>query len=101
MGYDEVVVPLSNGVSEMKILATEIVTTRKTPMTILVVQSESNPNKTYRVDASAGRCSCPGWIYSRTGAPCKHLRQLGISSMARTPRKADVAPAPENYAEQL
>lgn len=49
---------------------------------IVEVQSDSNPNKKYRVDISNRRCSCQGWtMHARsdgTRNSCKHLRALGF-----------------------
>jgi len=47
------------------------------------VRSKSNPDKTYTVDMTNGRCSCPAWIFQRGGdrAICKHLRMLGFKQI--------------------
>ena len=47
------------------------------------VKSKSTPGKTYTVDMTFGRCSCPAWIYQRGGerAICKHLRMLGFKQV--------------------
>ena len=51
---------------------------------IIEVTSSSNPNKTYKVDLTLGRCSCLGWTrHAKNGErkPCKHLRELGYVSL--------------------
>lgn len=49
---------------------------------IVLVGSDTNPDKAYRVDVTHGRCSCPAWTHQKTGngnrAPCKHLQRLGF-----------------------
>ena len=49
--------------------------------TVVEVPSESNPDRMYRVDVTAGRCSCPGWKFHArkdgSRSPCKHLRRFG------------------------
>lgn len=51
------------------------------------VQSESNPNKTYTVDMTFGRCSCPAWKFQKGGQRnlCKHLRKLGFKQIIEAP----------------
>ena len=48
---------------------------------VIEIRSQSNPNKTYRVDTVNGRCSCPSWIFQKgkVRTPCKHLRQMGYT----------------------
>lgn len=52
---------------------------------VVEVRSKSNPNKTYRVDLTNGRCSCPAWKFIKKGTterrPCKHLRALGYVAL--------------------
>jgi hypothetical protein len=46
---------------------------------IVLVNSDSG-DKQYRVDLTAQKCSCPGWIFSKNyPRNCKHLRRLGYS----------------------
>ncbi len=78
---------------------------------VVEVKSKSNPNKTYRVDLTNGRCSCPAWIYQRGGTrkPCKHLRELGYVEIPRTqdqvevqePKKVVLDSIPETIGEVL
>lgn len=51
---------------------------QSTETTIITMQSESNPNISYRVDAIKGECSCKGWTMHFPRRPCKHLRQVGF-----------------------
>ena len=53
--------------------------------TIIEIQSSSG-TKTYKVDLTLGRCSCPGWtMHSKNGdrTPCKHLKAFGFVKLAR------------------
>jgi predicted nucleic acid-binding Zn finger protein len=47
---------------------------------VVVDVNSSSGSRTYRVDLTYGRCSCPAWIYQKGGVrkPCKHLRALGF-----------------------
>jgi len=46
------------------------------------VKSRSNPDVSYTVDMTFGRCSCPAWKFSKAingvRKPCKHLKALGF-----------------------
>jgi hypothetical protein len=53
---------------------------------VVQVRSSSNPSKTYTVDMTHGRCSCPAWIFQKTKlgetrATCKHLKKLGFKQL--------------------
>jgi hypothetical protein len=50
---------------------------------VVTVRSKSNPNVTYTVDMTHGRCSCPAWKFQKGGErkPCKHLRALGFKQV--------------------
>jgi len=54
---------------------------------IVEVKSQSSKTgKTYRVDMTHGRCSCPAWIFQKakvgeTRAICKHLSALGFKQL--------------------
>lgn len=82
-----------------EILKTEIVksNTVRGSYAVFTVPSRSNPNKTYRVDMTNGRCDCPAWKFARAGAdgkraPCKHLREFGYTEntvVAGLPAKPD------------
>ena len=72
---------------------------------IIVEVKSTGSNRTYRVDLTAGRCSCPAWKFQKGGerSPCKHLRSLGFTKIIamtdlKEPKK-EVAPA--IYADQL
>lgn len=54
---------------------------------VIEVPSESNPAKTYRVDVTNGRCSCPAWKFQKDGERniCKHLRKLGFKQIIDAP----------------
>jgi hypothetical protein len=46
---------------------------------IVLVPSESNPARSYRVDVTHGRCNCPAWTHQKGDRwPCKHLKSLGF-----------------------
>lgn len=47
------------------------------------VKSKSNPNVSYTVDVTLGRCSCPAWKFQKGGdrKPCKHLLSLGFKQV--------------------
>jgi len=68
-----------------QILRTEIVSRRANNVyAVFTVASGSNPDKTYRVDVTNGRCDCPGWKFQRAPRrPCKHLRQFGYSEQTQ------------------
>lgn len=53
---------------------------------IVIVGSDTDPDKAYRVDVTNGRCNCPAWIYQRGGQryPCKHLSRLGFKYLIQT-----------------
>lgn len=63
-------------------LKAEVVVRKGEVYTVVEVLSESNPNKTYRVDVTNHRCDCPAWEFTkaRQGVrkSCKHLLALGI-----------------------
>lgn len=49
-------------------------------------RSKTNPNVTYTVDMTNGRCSCPAWKFQKQGSdgrrnPCKHLKSFGFSRL--------------------
>lgn len=78
-----------------QILSTEIVTRHSQTYAVFTVPSTSNPNKSYRVDVTNGRCDCPAWKFKRASedgkrTPCKHLRQFGYTEDTKviTPAKA-------------
>lgn len=51
--------------------------------TVIEVSSSSG-NKTYKVDLTNGRCSCPGWtLHCKDGQrkTCKHLLMYGYSDV--------------------
>lgn len=74
---------------------------------IVTVRSKSNPNVTYTVDMTHGRCSCPAWKYQKGGTrkPCKHLRALGFKEVLGTNPELVEAPVATsttvNYEEEL
>lgn len=46
---------------------------------VLLVPSDSNPDKVYRVDITLGRCDCPRWKNQKDPKlPCRHLKALGF-----------------------
>jgi hypothetical protein len=49
------------------------------------VKSSSDPSRTYTVDLTHGRCSCPAWVFQKGGErkPCKHLRKLGFTAVVQ------------------
>ena len=56
---------------------------------VFTVASESNPSKSYRVDITNGRCSCPAWTHGKPGVDgkrplCKHLRSVGFTELTKT-----------------
>jgi hypothetical protein len=51
--------------------------------TVIEIPS-SNGKKTYKLDLTLGRCSCPGWtMHCKDGQrhTCKHLRQYGYTDV--------------------
>ena len=44
---------------------------------VIKVPSNSKPGKFYDVDLTAGRCSCPAWVFKKVRVPCVHLKSLG------------------------
>lgn len=58
--------------------------------------------KTYRVDVTHGRCSCPAWKFQKVGPdgvrnPCKHLLALGFKRVFST----EVVVAEPSYLDQV
>jgi hypothetical protein len=66
----------------------KVLFTKPTPhgWDIVKVKSDSNPTRTYTVDMTNGRCSCPAWIFQKGGDrnPCKHLKKLGFKKLMDT-----------------
>ena len=59
---------------------------------VIEIRSTSNPDKTYRVDPVKGTCSCPAWIFQRGGIrkPCKHLLNMGITTVISPKQKVEL-----------
>ncbi len=69
--------------SVSQIISTEVVQRGGRAYGVFTLASASNPNISYRVDVTNGRCSCPAWTHSKpvngVRPLCKHLRSVGYS----------------------
>lgn len=73
-------------------LNAELVVRGKQTYAVVSVPSSSNPNKSYRVDVTNGRCDCPAWKFSKGHTKvCKHLKALGFKERVATPVQAAFA----------
>jgi len=62
-------------------LKVEVVQRGAETYTVLEVPS-SDGKRTYRVDITNQRCSCPAWIYQKGARKhCKHLKAFGFKDM--------------------
>lgn len=58
----------------------EVVRSKNKVYTVLEVLS-SDGTKSYRVDVTNQRCSCPAWKFSGGRRLCKHLKSLGFTEL--------------------